>query len=292
MSESVIADFVATFNTEMSGDAEPIRGRVLLSEKRLVLAADADRTVTIPLADVFDVAVGHVPPDLGNFFDSTVTVAFETDDRRATAVVEADDDTIQKFSTVLFKALLNGTRVTVQHPARIGGRVTGEEFEPATIAIEPHRLELTREGDTVVVRLGTVSNFDRLSREIDGQSRPVIAVRHMSRGRAVTTLVALPSGRLSNVLGRYIRLEYSDLVAEASDIDLTEEEIQLLVTIYAGGIEDPAALARTLGVEATKATMVLEDLEDQGVVTDTDGGPEMTPVGRVIVSRHIERVNE
>ncbi|MFW6436367.1 MAG: CheF family chemotaxis protein [Halococcoides sp.] len=292
MSESVIADFVATFNTELSGDTEPIRGRVLLSEKRLVLAADADRTVTIPLADVFDVAVGHVPPDLGKFFDSTVTVAFETDDRRATAVIESDDDTIEKFSTVLFKALLNGTRVTVQHPARVGGRVTGESFEPATISIEPHRLEFNREDDTAVVRLATVSNFDRLSREIDGQSRPVIAVRHMSGGRAVTTLVALPSGRLSNVLGRYIRLEYSDLVADASDVDLTEDDIRLLVTIYSSGIEDSAALARTLGVDATKATMLLEDLEGEGVVTDADGAPELTPVGRVIVSRYIERVNE
>lgn len=123
MSESVIADFVATFNSERSTRAEPVKGRVLLSQKRLVLAADNSKT-TIPLSAIFDVAVGHVPPDLGDFFDSTVTVAFEKGDDRFVAVVEADDETIEKFSTVLFKALLNGTDTTVQHPAEIGGRVT------------------------------------------------------------------------------------------------------------------------------------------------------------------------
>ncbi|MFB6162180.1 MAG: CheF family chemotaxis protein [Halococcoides sp.] len=292
MSESVIADFVATFNTEVSGDSEPVRGRILLSEKRLVLAADPERTVTIALSSVFDVAVGHVPPDLGNFFDSTVTVAFETDETRATAVIEADDETIEKFSTVLFKALVNGTTVTVQHPARIGGRVTGEDFEPATIAIEGHRLDIIREDDEFTIRLGTVSNFDRLTREIDGQSRPVIAVRHVSGGRAVTTLVALPSGRLSNILGRFIRLEYSDLVSEASDLDLSEDRIELLVTIYSTELDDPAALARTLGTDGTRISMLLDDLDDDGVITYADEAPALTPIGRVIVSRNLEVVNE
>ncbi|MEF8852667.1 MAG: hypothetical protein V5A44_11960 [Haloarculaceae archaeon] len=32
MSESVVADFVGSFNSEVSGRAEPVRGRILLSE--------------------------------------------------------------------------------------------------------------------------------------------------------------------------------------------------------------------------------------------------------------------
>jgi helix-turn-helix protein len=75
MSESVIADFVGQFNASVLERTEPETGRVLLSEKRLVLVTDQGK-VTIPLTDIFDVAVGHVPPDLGDFFKSTVTIAF------------------------------------------------------------------------------------------------------------------------------------------------------------------------------------------------------------------------
>jgi len=42
MSESIIADFVGKFNAEVLTRAEPVKGRVLLSQKRLVLAARED----------------------------------------------------------------------------------------------------------------------------------------------------------------------------------------------------------------------------------------------------------
>ncbi|MEA5385818.1 CheF family chemotaxis protein [Haloarculaceae archaeon H-GB2-1] len=121
MSESVIADFVAKFNSEATSQVDPVKGRILLSQKRLVLAASArDDKLTIPLSKIFDIAVGHVPPDLGDFFNSTVTIAFDHKDRRIVAAVEASDEKIQKFSTVLFKAILNGTEMTIKHPARMG----------------------------------------------------------------------------------------------------------------------------------------------------------------------------
>ncbi|MEF8826735.1 MAG: CheF family chemotaxis protein [Halapricum sp.] len=109
MSESIIADFVGSFNSEQSARAEPVKGRILLSQKRLVLASDEGKT-QIPLTSIFDVAVGHAPDELGDFFNPTVTVAFERNDRRFVAAIEADgSETIEKFNTVPFKAILNGT---------------------------------------------------------------------------------------------------------------------------------------------------------------------------------------
>ena len=64
MSESVVADFVGTFNSEASVRQEPVKGRILLSERRLVLAADEGK-VTIPLSSIFDVSVGTVPTTWG-----------------------------------------------------------------------------------------------------------------------------------------------------------------------------------------------------------------------------------
>ena len=288
MSESVIADFVASFNSEVSSRPEPVKGRILLSEKRLVLAADEGK-VTIPLSSIFDVAVGHVPKGLGEFFSSTVTVAFDRHGDRLVAAVEADDDKIEKFTTVLFKAVLNGTDVTVKHPARVGGRVTGEEFAPAKLFLRPGTVRFTRQDDQVDVRLATVSGFDRLSREISGSKQAVLAVRHMPNGTAMTTLAATDSARKMSILGRYLRLEYSDLMSELEDVSLSEAEIRTLVAIYSTG---PAvSLPAVLDMESSQVTMVLTDLQRDELVVDSEEGPQLTPKGRVVVSNHLEDVN-
>ena len=288
MSESVIADFVATFNSEASGRAEPVKGRILLSEKRLVLAADEGK-VTIPLSSIFDVAVGQVPDDLGEFFNSTVTVAFERDGQRMVAGIEADDEKIDKFTTVLFKAILNGTDMTVKHPARVGGRVTDESFEPAKLVLKPGTVTFQRTDDTVAVSLSTISDFDRLTREINGVDRPALAVRHVPEGQAETTLGAMESARKMSILGRYLRLEYSDLMAELEDVTLSEDQVELLVAVYSTG--PGVSLANVLDMDGSQVTMVLNDLRSDGLVVDGEKGPQLTSKGRVVVSHHLEDVN-
>ena len=288
MSESVIADFVGKFNASASERGEPATGRVLLSQKRLVLAADAGKT-TIPLSSIFDVAVGHVPEDLGEFFDSTVTIAFRKGDRRHVAAVEADDDKIEKFSTVLFKALLNGTTMTVKHPARLGGRVTDAAFHPAKLYLKPRRVRFKGPNSTFTVDLSTVTSFERSQREIDGRPREVLSVRHMQDGQAMTSLAAVDSGRKMSILGRYLRLEYSDIVADLKDISLSEDETELLVAVYSTGPE--VSLAKVVDVEPTQVEMLLGDLRDKGLIADGQAETELTAKGRIVVSDKLEDVN-
>jgi len=291
MSESVIADFVASFNSEQTARSEPTKGRVLLSQKRLVLAADQAKT-TIPLSTVFDVAVGHVPPDLGDFFDSTVTVAFSKQDRRMVAAIEADDETIEKFSTVFFKALLNGTETTVKHPAEIGGWVTDQEYEPAKLTLEPKAVKFRRSNDSFSVSLAYVTKFNQQNRTIAGSEQATLTVTHMPDGAALTTIAALPSSRLLSLLGRYLRLEYSDLMGELKDVELSDPEIELLVAVYSAGDIQDVPLANVLDREASEVTMLINDLEEMDLIQTTDDGPSLTSKGRVIVNQHLEDVNE
>lgn len=291
MSESVIADFVASFNSEQTARTEPTKGRVLLSQKRLVLAAGESKT-TIPLANIFDVAVGHVPPDLGDFFDSTVTVAFENDARRLVAAIEADDEKIEKFSTVLFKALLNGTKTTVKHPAEIGGRVTDTQYEKADLSLRPRGVRFKRPSDAFTVRLSEVTKFSRETRKISGKKQATLSVRHLRDGQAVSTIAALPSSRKLALLGRYLRLELTELKTELKDIELSDPEIELLVAVYSAGDIEGVPLANLLDRDASEVTMLVNDLEDKELVTTTDAGPTLTSKGRVIVNRHLDDVNE
>ncbi|MEF8852666.1 MAG: CheF family chemotaxis protein [Haloarculaceae archaeon] len=222
--------------------------------------------------------------------EGTVTVAFNRDDRRMVAAVEADDDKIEKFTTVLFKAILNGTDMTVRHPARVGGRVTGESFEPAKLFLEPRAVRLTRPDDEVDVDLSTVIDFDRLSREVNGAPRSVLAVRHMPDGRSLTTLAATQSARKMSILGRFLRLEYGDLVADLENVSVSETEIETLVAIYSTGRD--TSLAAVLDEDASRVTTVLNDLEADGLVVDGERGTRLTPKGRVVVSNYLEEVNE
>jgi len=104
----------------------------------------------------------------------------------------------------------------------------------------------------------------------------------------VTTELALDSGRKMNLLGRFIRLRYTHLKQELKDISLTTDEVEALVAIYSSGPE--ASLAAVLGIDASRVTMLLNSLVDEGLVEDSDG-VTLTKLGRAAVSEHIEDVN-
>jgi helix-turn-helix protein len=291
MSESVIADFVAKFNSDRLRRADPIKGRILLSEKRLVLAVNDNDKLTIPLNSIFDIAVGHVPEELDGFFDATVTVAFERNDRQFVAVIEDDDETVQKFSNVLFKAILNGIQMTIKHPARVGGRVMDTEFEPAKLFLKPRKVEFKNPDRIVEVKLSAVTEFSREEREIAGAKRPVLEVRHMPQGESLLTQVATDSSRKMSILGRYLRLEYSDLMGELKDIELSKDEKEILVAIYSGAGGEGMSLPQILGKDPSKVTLMLNTLEEDELVVDSADRTKLTPKGQVLVNRHLEDVN-
>lgn len=286
MSESAIADFVTSFIPDTSTHVEPVRGRVVMSKRRIVLATD-DAKTTIPLSGVFDVKHATAPGDLARFFEDTVTIAYERNGEKRVAVVEGGGDTVDRFVTLVFKGLLSDTTVYAKHPARRGGRVTDQSFETASLALVPDALGLR--GDVAAkIDLSTVTHFERVERELKDASRQLLSVRHMGNSGAVTTELAIESGRKMNLLGRYIRLKYTHLKQDLTDVSLTEAETEALVAIYSTG--ENVSLAAVLGVDASRITMLLNQLIDEGLVEDDDG-VALTSLGRAAVSERIEDVN-
>lgn len=291
MSESIIADFVAQFDSSVATRAEPTKGRVLLSEKRLVLAVNSNDRLTIPLRSISDVAVGHVPDEIQGFFESTVSVAFDVQGRRHKAVVEAEDSTIQKFATVLFKAVLNGTRMSVKHPARIGGRVTDESFTPCQLFLRPGSVRFKTDSELVEIELATVTKFSQSNREINGGEQPVLELQHMPTGEAMVTMAAMDTPRKMTILGRYLRLEYTELMNELKDVEIGSDEKEILTAIYSGGGQEGVSLAGIVDIDPSNVTMVLNRLEKKELVVDTASGTRLTPKGQIVVNRHLEEVN-
>lgn len=288
MPESTIADFVARFLADSRQEVEPIRGRVLLSQKRLILASDAGRTI-IPLRDVFDVAVGNVPTSLAQFFDDAIAIAYTRGAERLTAVLEADGETITKFRTVLFKALLRGATVRIKHPARIGGRITDERSREASLHLAEGAVSFRGIDPPLRIELTDITHYRKTERTINGRVRPALEVEFTRDGDVITSEIVMASSRRMNLLGRYLRLEYSELVAEIREVELSEAEVELLTAVYSGAGQ--GGLAGLLGMDPSSVTMLLNSLEEKGLLATTNEGTELTSLGRLAVSERVERVN-
>ncbi|WP_181693163.1 CheF family chemotaxis protein [Natronomonas sp. LN261] len=288
--ETAVADFVGRFarNPKAGIGEEPETARVVMSRKRLVVAAEDH--ITIPLSTVVDVVVGNVPADLRDLFDSTVTVGYRTDDDTVeTVLIEGGDDTMSKFRTVLFKCLLNGTKARLKHPARIGGRVTDRPVRTAKLSISTERVAFTTKAGTVGIDVTDVVDFERTERAPDGTSRPTLLVRHTDDGQVTMSSLAPSSPRLLNLLGRFLRIEYGRLLSAVAEIDLNEPEKQLLVAVYA--TDGDVDFANVLDGDAARASNVMNALREKGLIEEGPSGISLTTHGQVVVNQRIDEVN-
>lgn len=291
MKERAVADFVGQYVVDPAAGVsdEPRDGRVVMSRRRIVVASDDDR-ITIPLSAIVDIVVGNVPPDLRDLYDDTVTIAYETDDEGIrTVLVEASSDTTSRFVNVLFKCLLNGTETVVKHPAKVGGRVTNTETTSGKLSIDSGLVTVSTPSADVDIDIETVVDFDRTEGAPDGGDRATLVVMHANGQEVVTTLVSPNSRKKVNLLGRYLRIEYSQVRREIQDIDISEPEKRVLVTVYAtGGDID---FTQVLDGNAAQATNVLNSLRDKGVIDESEEGISLTSRGQIIVTQRLEDVN-
>lgn len=287
MTESVIADFTTDVVPDTATHTEPARGRVVMSQERVVLAT-ADQKTTIPIDGIFDVQHGRAPRGLEEFFEDTVTLGYRSDRGQHVAVVEGADETVERFTTLLFKAVLNGIDVDVKHPARRGGRVTDRPVTPASLFLTDAAVEF-RGADSFTVPVSAVTHFERITRDYGGGDRPVLSVRHVDGGQQVTTEVAIGTDRHMNVLGRFLRIEYRSLKESFQSVDVGDDEIEALVSIYTAGPQ--ANLASVLGIDASRAQLLTNRLDDKDLLETRKDGLHLTPMGQLAVSHRIEDVN-
>lgn len=288
MPEAAIADFVARFLPDDRQGTEPIRGRVVLSQKRLVFASNDGRT-TVPLSDVFDIVVGQVRPDLAEYFDDTVAIAYTRLGERRTAVLEADAETVSRFRTVLFKALLGGATVRIKHPASVGGRYTDASARKGSIKLGEGAVTFDGLDEPLRIDLSSIIHIEKMDRSMNGRTHPALNVEFMKGGRAITSEVVMSSSRRMNLLGRYLRFEYSEMLEDVQDLDVSGAETELLVAIYSGA--GGGNLADVVDEDPSTVTMVLNALEEKELVGSTNDGTHLTSLGRLVVGERLEQVN-
>ncbi|MFB6233638.1 MAG: CheF family chemotaxis protein [Haloarculaceae archaeon] len=287
----MLADFTARVTVETADWSEGVGARVVLNDTALVLATGEDDSVTVPLSSVIDVIVGVVP----NVFDplpgTPVTVAYRAEGGRVAATVAAEERTIEKFATVLYKAMLNGTSVVLKHPAKVGGRVVDSEYRGGILSLSASAVQFETGEGPVTVPLSAVVDFDRETRTIDGDDRAVIVVSHVDDGTALTTVAATETPRTLAILGRYLRQEYQSVLDALSELSLSDPETEMLTTLYSAGDMD-VSLPSVLDADPKAVKRLLHALHRKGLVESGENGPVLTARGRIVVTEHLERIND
>ncbi len=287
MADSVVADFVTDIIPDTGSYDEPVRGRVLMNKTEVVLVTPEDRT-SFTIDEIFDIAYGSAPKELRAFFEDTITIAYRQGETKRVALIEGADETVQRFTDLLFKGVLNKTTVAVKHPARMGGRITDNPYQKATLFVDSERVKFKTD-DPFTIEVSTVTKFDRIEREVFGATRPVLSVQHVDAGQSVTSEMALQPERKMNVLGRFLRIEYTQLRDALEDISLRDTEIEALVGLYSGATE--GSLAGMLGVDTGQVSTMLQKLVEKGLLNEAAGGWELTSIGKLAVGEHLEEVN-
>jgi helix-turn-helix protein len=263
-------------------DAQWSNGRILLSNKRIVLAGN-DGKRNLPLSEVQGLSgrydVNQTVAEVGDY----VSIRMSTE----TVVLVSLGDNTETFESKLYGALLDQTELQVKHPAVKGGVVTDEQFERARIKVDEEELSVAMSnGSFVSVELDDVGSAEAASLDVNGQKKPVLKVEHtVDTDTSVQTYFATDS-HTASILESLLTKE-----AEKSQgsVELSETEKRVLMALYSG--VSSFEIPDFLGMDVDEVEGIFERLIEVDVLEEVRKRREVTMKtrGRNIAS---EAINE
>lgn len=287
---SVLADFPAYFVVETFESDDPLEGRVRLHEGELVFEIDDGTQESVPLDRVMDINYDTVPLFVDSLPGTPVTIAFQNGIGPATAVIGSNEQKSKKFRRILFKTVLDGRKVTIKHPSKVGGRVMDTDFTGGILSIDGKRVRFDTDEGPCWIHTDKVINFSRSTRRIDQFDRSVIVVKHAQDGSVMTSLAATQSSRTLSLLGRFIQRRYREVLSSLQDLDLSETETKALTTLYSVS-ETGVSLRFVLDSDPKRVKQILHSLHRKGLIESEDGQPVLTAKGQIVVNEYLERIN-
>jgi|APHM01.1.fsa_nt_gi Uncharacterized conserved protein len=287
--EEVVADFSAKLLTDDMGQLKPVQGRVLLNHEQLVLVT-GDKKEVILLSHISGTDPGSDHARISRFYEEAIAIAYDRGGSQKRAVIGGSNDTVTKFRTRLFKLLVGKQTVIARHPAKRGGRRIGAPTLKMVLEIQDDCISLSKDDKSADIYVESVIGFEHEERQLLDESRPTLNIDHAPGGTTLTTFISLLSQRKLTFLSQFMRQSYSRVVADVKDIDLSEVEIQTLVSLYSAGGDAAVDMVVTEDVDDPDA--LLKELEKDRFVTRRNGKIHLTSRGEIIVTDQIETINE
>jgi helix-turn-helix protein len=262
-------------------DASWTNGRILLSNKRIILAGN-DGKRSLPLSNV---------SSLSGRYDVNQTVAKVSDyvtlqlANESVVLISMNENT-EDFESKLYGALLDKTELLVKHPAVQGGVVQEEAFERARIKVDDDQLNVAMQnGSFISIDLDDVGSAEGTSLEVQGEKRPVLKVEHTIEDTSVQTYLS-SDPRTCSVLESLLTKEAQK---SQGSVELSETEKRVLMALYSG--VSSFEIPDFLGMDVDEVEAIFERLIEADVLEEVRKRREVTMKtrGRNIAS---EAINE
>jgi len=287
---SVLADFTAKLTTETPTAPEPTSARIILGSDQLVLAVSEGQKEVVSLSAIMDINPNSVPQIFESPSGKPVTIAYTSEQNRQVALIAGNENEITKFVSVIFKTILNGTKTTIKHPAKLGGRTIDSDFRGGILGVKTETVRVDTEDGPVTIDTEKVIDFNQDTQSIDGTEEPVLMTDHMRNGEAISTIIATNSKQAFAILGRFLRMQYSKHMSALQQLALSENETELLTTLYSTGDED-TTLAKVTEMDPQKLKSLMHALHEKELIESSKEKPVLTSKGQVVVNQYLERVN-
>jgi len=261
-------------------DPEWTSGRILLSNKRLVLAGNQGKR-TVPLSEIqamtgrYDVnqAVASVSDYLSVEFGKNVLLL-------------APNVDIDEFETDLYGALLNQKMILTKHPAVEGGVIRDTEWEKARIKISEELVNVAIASGTFVgIELDDIGSVERATRTVTGEQRTVLEVEHTQGDTSVQTYISGQTRRCALLESLFEKGARQN----EGGVELDETEKEVLMALYSG--VSSFEIPDFLGMDVEEVESIFDRLVEVDVLEEVRKRREVSlkTRGRNIAS---ESINE
>jgi len=260
--ETPLADTKGRFvqvvkNGRKVNDLEWLTGRILLSNKRLVLASNEGKR-QVPLAKVTTVK------NRKNANQAMTAVSGYFSIQLGSDVFLVAPSEAEEFEDSLYTALLDGEAVLVKHPAVEGGVVQDAQWTKGRVNIDGDVVGLAvSSGQFVEIELEDVGSVDARETTVRGDERRVLEIEHTDdEGTSVQTYV---SGTTRHVAILESLVRQGEL-QNATDADLDQTDMEVLMALYSG--VSPFEIPDFVGMEVEEVEAVFDRLVDEGILRE------------------------
>lgn len=257
--ESTLADQKGKFtqvvkNGQKVPDVEWIPGRILLSEKRIVLASNQGKR-TVPLSKVSTIKSRDDASQ--PFADVTSYLSLQVGND-VTLVAPNDHE---EFQHELYSAVLDQDIVIVKHPAVKGGVIQDSEWQKGRMAIDEDQVGLAlANGQFVEVEVDDVGDVQRQEGEVMDKERLFIEVEHTVGNTAVVTHIS-GDRRKVNILAGLLQ---NAQTGNAGEVEISDREQEVLMALYSG--VSPFQIPQFVGMDVETVEKIYDQLIEQGIL--------------------------
>ncbi|WP_327052579.1 CheF family chemotaxis protein [Halomicrococcus gelatinilyticus] len=259
-------------------DAAWTSGRILLSNKRLVLAGNEGKR-TIPLSEV---------RGMSGRYDVNQAVASVSDylslEVGEDVLLVSTSMDIDKFESKLYGAMLDQKMILTKHPAVKGGVVQDTDWERARVKIDVGEVGIAvASGTFIQIELDDVGQVDTAKRTVEGETRTVLEVEHSEGSTSVQTYISGKARRCSLLGSIFQKGEQQS----SAGVELDEMEKEVLMALYTG--VSSFEIPDFLGMDVDRVEEIFERLIELDVLEEVRKRREVSlkTRGRNIASESI-----